>query len=123
MKIFIKLIFLSLLIFTSCKSSNENLILGSWKGTCKNRAISNFKARYCEMEFSEDGKFFTRQSDIENIELDSPIIKDYKIVGDSLITNFKGRKDSYFIEFISENKLVLNMKLGSLNDFYYELNK
>lgn len=120
--IFIKsaLIFVLLL---SCKSSKENQIIGSWKGICKNIAMKFLKPRYCEMEFTEDGKFFTRQSDLNKIELNSPRIKNFTIIGDSLLTELNGKKESYFIEFISENKLILTKDKGSLNNFHYELER
>lgn len=121
--IFIKSVFILLLLLTSCKSVNENKIIGSWKGTCENKAMKFLKPRYCEMEFAEDGKFFTRQSDLNKIELNSPRIKNYTIVGDSLLTDLNGKKDSYFIEFISDNKMILIQDEGSMNNFYYELKK
>lgn len=120
--IFIK----SALIFVllvSCKSSKENQIIGSWKGTCENTAMKFLKPRYCEMEFTEDGKFFTRQSDLDKIELNSPQIKNFTIVGDSLLTELDGRKNSYFIEFLSENKMILSQDEGSMNNFHYELKR
>ena len=121
--IIIKSIFILFLAFTSCKSSIEKKIIGTWKGTCINKAFSNSKLRYCEMVFTDEGKFYTRYSDLEKIELNPPRIKDYKIIGDSLITFRDKNRNSYFIEFISDKKIILNEKLGSLNDFYYELNK
>jgi hypothetical protein len=121
--IIIKSISILLLVLTSCKSSTEKKIIGSWKGTCTNKAFSDVKPRYCEMEFNDEGEFYTRHSDLEKIELNTPIIEEYKIIGDSLITYLNKNRDSYFIEFISEKKIVLKEKLGSMNDFYYELNK
>lgn len=115
---------LFLLIFVNCKSPNENKIIGNWVGTWENKSFSNMKQRYCEMEFTEEGKFFNLNSDLERLEKNKAVLKDYIIKGDSLITiNSEGRKDSFFIEYISDTKLILRQEFGDLNHFYYELKK
>ncbi len=123
----IKSIFILFLALTSCKSSTEEKIIGTWKGTCTNKGIvvtNKLRVRYCEMVFTDEEKFYTRQSDLEKIVLNPPVIKEYEIIGDSLITFRNKNRDSYFIEFISDKKLILSKKYEySNNDFYYELNK
>ena len=122
----IKSIFILFLALASCKSSTEDKIVGTWKGTCTNKGIVTYKlrVRYCEMVFTDEGKYYARQSDLEKIVLNPPIINEYEIMGDSLITFRNKNRDSYFIEFISDKKLILSKKYEySNNDFYYELNK
>jgi hypothetical protein len=115
---------LLILVFVNCKSPNENKIIGNWVGTNTNKAFSNIEPRYCEMEFTEEGKFFNINSDIQRLEKNKAVLNDYIIKGDSLITiDSDSRKDHYFIEYISDTKLILREKVGDLNDFSYELNK
>ena len=113
-----------LFLLISCKSENETKIIGKWVGTSLLTTLSSPELRYCEMEFTEDGAFLNKNSDLKKTESYDPLICNYTIKGDSIKINNQ-YNDAFFIEFISESTLILrnNWGISPINKTLYELKK
>lgn len=113
-----------LFLLISCKSENENKIIGKWVGTSLLTNVSSPELRYCEMEFTEGGGFLNINSDLKKTESYDPLICNYTIKGDSIKINNQ-YNNVYFIEFISESTLILrnNWGIAPVSKTRYELKK
>lgn len=119
-------LFIIIILFTimSCKTSNEKKIIGKWKGsvTSKSYYSGTFSSLTIEMEFDENGKGWYRRYNIEKKQTYQTRIFNYRITPDSII--FIPRKyDNLHIEYISDNKLMLNSFSESGGTVKYELDK
>lgn len=120
-----QIILLLLFTFISCKTSNENKIIGKWKG------ISTQKMYYggqihklvIEMEFDENGKGWFRNHNEEKNETYPTRFFEYKVKLDSVVFIPKKYDKNLHIEYISENKLILNKFSESMGTMTYELDK
>lgn len=122
----VNIIILSIAIsLTSCNTSNENKIIGKWKGSYSQKSYygGRIHSLITEMEFDENGKGWYRNQNIEDNKTFPISIFEYKVVEDSIIfINTKYNKNLY-IEYISENKLILNKFSESSGTERYELDK
>lgn len=124
-KITNQVILLMLLTLISCKTSNENKIIGKWKGlyTQKMYYGGNIHNLTTEMEFDENGKgWFRNHNEKENKTYPLRIFE-YKIQLDSVIFIPKKYDTNLHIEYISESKLILNKFSESMGTVTYELDK
>lgn len=116
-----------LLLFTliSCKTSNENKIIGKWKGTSTQKMYYDGKIHklIIEMEFDENGKGWSRNHNEEENETYPTRIFEYKVNLDSVVFIPNKYDANLHIEYISENKLILNKFSESMGTMTYELDK
>jgi hypothetical protein len=119
---FIILMFLTLI---SCKTSNENKIIGKWKGTNTQKMYygGNIHKSITTMEFDENGKGWYQNYNEEENKTYRLNIFEYKIKLDSVIFIPKKYDTNLHIEYISANKLILNKFSESMGTITYELDK
>ena len=115
-----------ILALISCKSSNENKIIGKWKGlhtqTMYYSGITH-KSIF-EIEFSENGKGWMRQHNMEENKTYPANIFEYKIVNDSIIFPTETRfGQNLHIEYISDTKLILKKFNKGDGTNLYEIDK
>ena len=124
-KITNQVILLMFLTLISCKTSNENKIIGKWKGlyTQKSYYGGNIHNLTTEMEFNENGKGLFRNHNEEENKTYPTSIFEYKVKVDSIIFINTKYDQNLHIEYISENKLILNKFSELSGTERYELDK
>lgn len=118
-------VILMFLTFISCKTSNENKIIGKWKGTSTQKMYygGNIHKSITTMEFDENGKGWYQNYNEEENKTYRLNIFEYKIKLDSVIFIPKKYDTNLHIEYISDNKLILNKFSESMGTITYELDK
>ena len=120
-----QIILLLAIALSSCNTSNENKIIGKWKGNYTQKMYYSGKlhSSTTEMEFDENGKGWYRFQYIEDNKTYPSSIFEYKVIGDSIIFINTNYNKNLYIEYISENKLILNKFSESSGTERYELDK
>lgn len=110
----------------SCNTSNENKIIGKWKGLRTQEMYygGEIHQYMCEIEFSENGKGWMRlHSKEENYTYPTSIFE-YKIVNDSIIfPSAEHSGQNLHIEYISDSKLILKKFNETEGTNLYEIEK
>lgn len=124
-KITNQVILLMFLTLISCKTSNENKIIGKWKGLCTQKMYygGNIHKSITTMEFDENGKGWYQNYDEEENKTYKLNIFEYQIKLDSVIFIPIKYDTNLHIEYISDNKLILNKFSESMGTITYELDK